>query len=117
MHNAKTPRTKASSRTKASPADSNPSKAVSRPARDQAAPDRVRLGSRAASKVVRVASKAVGSKVGNRASRSSSADRAKVALSSSKDSKADKVVRGKAVLAKVAKVRADKVVNQASRNS
>jgi len=114
LHSAKTPRTKTkASRTKASPVDNNPSKAASRPTRDLAARDRVRLGSRAASKVGRVASK-----VGNRASRSNSADRAKVALSSSKDSKVAPD-RGKAVLARAAKVRAAKVarVNQVSRNS
>jgi hypothetical protein len=113
---AKTPRTKTRAKTKASPADSNPSKAASRPVRDQAVRED-QLGSRVASKVVRAASRAV-SKVGNRASRSSLAGRAKVARSSNKGSKADKVDR-KAARARAVLVRAAKVVkvNQASRSS
>jgi hypothetical protein len=82
----------------------------------------VRLGSRAASKVVGSKVVRAASKVGNRASPSNSVGRrAKVAPSSSKDSKVAPG-RGKAVLARVAKVRAAKVVkaakvNKASRSS
>src|SRR3954454_11402813 len=100
LRSAKIPRTrtsskrKASSRTKASPAAhradrDNPSKEASRSTKAQAV--RVdRLGNRVASKVVKAASQVVkaASKVDNRASQSSSADPAKVAPSSSKAAKA-----------------------------